>query len=46
MIEMWDDIFSKQNSAINDALTKEIGNKLNEEQNTCTIYEQSTEKNV
>lgn len=26
MIEMWDEIFSKQNSAINDALAKENGN--------------------
>jgi DNA modification methylase len=27
MIEMWDEIFSKQNSAINDAIAKENGNK-------------------
>ena len=28
MIEMWDEIFSKQNSAINDALAKENGNTV------------------
>jgi DNA modification methylase len=34
MIEMWDEIFSKQNSAITDALAKENGNITNSNNNT------------